>query len=344
MKTIRPESIILMEEFEKFLTEEKRKKNGDSILDSTIERYSLYVSDYLPELNIKETITDMVAYMNLLLKTRQSQLVKASFQSYIQMRFGKDVDLKSLGLITIRNGATADSSIRFLQKKVLSQVEIKKIYENSKSDFHRLIFSFCYDSACRQIGLQTVRRMDVSMMNEEKPEDKKKMEQGIYAEVILTEKGEKSRTVYLTQNTVELLQKHIIENNIKPEDRLFVLYKDKENKIEYESQHNEFNRIFQHYGLAKDGSKYTMKKDNERVEIEPVLRRHLTMHCWRHTKATHLADEGCDILGIKNYLGHEDLKTTQIYLEISSYQGRRAWTGFSRDILGRSIIKEGDVL
>jgi len=47
-----------------------------------------------------------------------------------------------------------------------------------------------------------------------------------------------------------------------------------------------------------------------------LVREGVTLHTLRHTFATMLPQEGCDLVSIKEMLGHADLATTSIYLHV----------------------------
>lgn len=56
-----------------------------------------------------------------------------------------------------------------------------------------------------------------------------------------------------------------------------------------------------------------------------ALNKNVTPHTLRHTFATHLLNEGCDILIVKELLGHSSLDTTGIYTHVSNERLRKVY-------------------
>jgi site-specific recombinase XerD len=50
------------------------------------------------------------------------------------------------------------------------------------------------------------------------------------------------------------------------------------------------------------------------------------VHTLRHTYATHLLEDGIDIMTLKNLLGHENIETTIEYLQIAQLPTQKVFS------------------
>jgi len=114
----------------------------------------------------------------------------------------------------------------------------------------------------------------------------------------LTGKGRKTRNVPLVANTVKLLRSYMDENNLLKngcqDTPLFVNQRrDK---------------------LTRGGVSYILSKYAALVAAEqPELPKKPTPHCLRHSKAMHMYQAGVNLIYIRDFLGHVDISTTDLY-------------------------------
>ncbi len=76
------------------------------------------------------------------------------------------------------------------------------------------------------------------------------------------------------------------------------------------------------------GNKLTtrgVQKIIDNIVKKACIKKHVSPHMFRHSFATHLLNEGCDILTVKELLGHESLESTQVYTHVSNERLRNVY-------------------
>jgi len=118
------------------------------------------------------------------------------------------------------------------------------------------------------------------------------------AVVRLTGKGSKVRSVPLLKGNVQILSTYVHDNQRR------LLHKDDVLFVNHSGQ-----------GMTRAGISYILRKnaDAARLLHPELIPEKLTPHCLRHSKAMHLLQAGVNLIYIRDFLGHSDVKTTQIY-------------------------------
>ncbi len=170
------------------------------------------------------------------------------------------------------------------------------------------LMSVLYDSGARVQELIDIRVCDVILQKT--------------AVIILTGKGNKVRRVPIMKNTAFLLQNYILENNLnkicKNEDPLFI------------------NN--QHHKLTKEGVAFIISKYVASArKISNLIPPKVTPHMFRHSKAMHLLQAGINLIYIRDFLGHVDLKTTEIYARSDTEAQRRAIENMYPNLVDSSL-------
>lgn len=72
--------------------------------------------------------------------------------------------------------------------------------------------------------------------------------------------------------------------------------------------------------LSVRGIQYMFRQTLRKTSIQKPA----NVHTLRHSYATHLLEEGVDILTVRDMLGHEDVNTTLTYLHVAQFERSRA--------------------
>jgi site-specific recombinase XerD len=171
------------------------------------------------------------------------------------------------------------------QKKlpvVMSAEEVRLMLKTPKYLKHRLILATLYDCGLRCFELRKVELRDVDF-------DRKMLH-------VREGKGRKDRYVPLSDHLIRGLKTYIKVDG--PQGWLFNGQPDEEGKPTAYSQR---------------GIQWIVKQTRKELGLEKPI----TTHTFRHSYATHLLENGLDLVSIKELLGHAHIETTMIYLYVA---------------------------
>ena len=164
-----------------------------------------------------------------------------------------------------------------LLPKTLNKKEVAKLFEVTANQKHRLILKLCYGMGLRVSEIATLKVEHID---------------GVSKRVLVQQaKGKKDRYVNLPDSVLAELRDYY--RTYKPQLWLF----EGQDGLQYSTR--SVQQIF----------KTAMKKAG--------IKRKIGVHGLRHSYATHLLEYGTDIRLIKDLLGHNNIRTTEIYTHVT---------------------------
>lgn len=122
-------------------------------------------------------------------------------------------------------------------------------------------------------------------------------------ELGITGKGGRARTIYFSERAVKWLKEYL-KTRSDTDKALFINYKPGKNNIESPTPRRLTSR-----SVERILEKYS------KISSLPIM---ATPHTLRHSYATDLLNQGVDIRIVQEFLGHQNIATTQIYTHITS--------------------------
>ncbi len=203
--------------------------------------------------------------------------------------------LQSQGVIKVNpvSGIKIEVKRQSRARKILSQSEIKTLYESSESYQERAILSLAYGCGLRVSELVSLNIEDVRMREK----------------ILIVEKGKGNK-------------RRIIPMSIGVVKDLKIYYKNERSKLSNGKSYKGSERAFMLHAQGGRMQKSTwnkyLKRIVERTENEELKDKEITIHTLRHTIATHLLESGMSLEQVRDFLGHHHIETTQIYTHIKN--------------------------
>lgn len=145
---------------------------------------------------------------------------------------------------------------------------------------NRLIMELLYATGIRVSELVNIKINDIDLSNRS---------------IVVTGKGDKSRIVFFNDITKKFLEKYIKESKENRKSDYLIL--------------NNYGK-----GITTRGIRLIMEK----IIKETSIIKNVHPHIIRHTFATHLLNNGCDLLTVQELLGHASISTTGIYTHVTT--------------------------
>lgn len=180
---------------------------------------------------------------------------------------------------------------------VLSKEEMMRLLRAPQLLKHKMLLGLLYGCGLRCIEVRGLRLRDLDF-------DRHMLH-------IVQSKGKKDRYVPLSKHLVRGLQAYIAAE--RPQEWLFN------------------GQPYGHQGRAGGDfdSRYSQRGVNWVVKSAARaagIRKEISAHTLRHTYATHLLEDGLDIITLKELLGHERIETTMEYLHVCQLDKSRAFS------------------
>ncbi len=133
------------------------------------------------------------------------------------------------------------------------------------------------------------------------------------------------KDVDLLSGTVKVFGKGAFERIVPVGDKCLYAIK---NYIDQRRQAGEVFSVNAPMFINKFGKRITSRGARKVLHgwfVEAGLLKKVSPHTLRHTFATHLLDNGCDIRSVQQMLGHKNLSTTQIYTHVTLESLRKVY-------------------
>lgn len=234
----------------------------------------------------------------------QRQAAINSFVRFLMYEFPEHLDeYQKILKIPIKKAPQREISFLKTEGVMLLFKQVNLNQQNGLRDY--VILSLLYTTGIRVSELIQIRGKDLSLYEP--------------FTLLVHDKGQKSRYVPLMSSVIPIMQKYLVQKGYDRPERLDEwLFK------------NHMNEQLTRQGVNYIIGKYAKMAHKANPGMIPT---DFSPHKMRHTIAMELVESGVDLIYIRDLLGHESVKTTEIYARADAMNKRKAIEAASKDIV-----------
>lgn len=221
--------------------------------------------------------------------TRNQRL--ACIKSFYKYVLSKELDLfnNCSTILSIKNKKVPNKIISYFSEE---EIKIMITYLNNSKDLKKLaMICVLYETGSRVSEFINIKLNDLNLSEN--------------ASITLCGKGNKIRVIPISQELVKLINKYLKEIYINyGDDYLF---------------YSNYKKNYSRHGIYYFIDQLIIKL---KILYPNFFKGNYHPHSFRHTKATHLYNNGTPLLYVKEFLGHSSLSSTEIYATPDSKKQR----------------------
>lgn len=231
-----------------------------------------------------------------------------SFCRYLQIEF-PDFMHPAQQILSIPMKKNSKVSVEYITLDAIKFLLAKPDCSTKRGRRDMVLLSLLYDSGARVQELVDIKVRDIRTT---------------YPAIAkVTGKGDKTRIIPLMKPMAELLKSYLKENRL--------LYP---HTFDYPLFSNRSKNKLTRAGVAYVVKKHATNAIKEKPHLFP---KKISPHCFRHSKAMHLLQSGINLIYIRDFLGHVDIQTTEVYARVDGEMKRKALEKNNHGIISDKI-------
>jgi site-specific recombinase XerD len=282
----------LCSDFEQFIKTKGYSRGNNSMYPSCVREFLFFIESR-DLLDIKKVVTkDILAYQAYLMERPNQRRRSGGLSDSMIKGHLYSVKLFFDYLLDADEIESSPARLpKFLLKKtkernILTVEEINILFSVCETRQDKAMIALAYGCGLRRSEIEKLETSDVHL------------QQGLV--IIRDSKFHKNRIVPMSDGVLKDIKEYIFYERLK----------------NHKGIKNLGHSLFiNDNGIRKSGADMNirLKRLIQKTQNLEIIRKEITLHCLRHSIATHLLDNGASMEFVQHFLGHSDIDTALIY-------------------------------